>query len=124
MSQSESQFKTIDEYIKLYPVDVQNILNEIRAVIRKEAPDALETISYQMPTFKLYGVNLVHFAAWKSHIGFYPTPSVTTQFEKELAEYKYAKGSIQFPLNEKIPYEFIKKVVRYRVDEVTAKKKK
>jgi uncharacterized protein YdhG (YjbR/CyaY superfamily) len=117
----------IDQYITAFPPDVQAILQQIRQTIREEAPDATEAISYQMPTFKLKG-NLVHFAAFKNHIGFYPTPSGTAQFQKELAPYQHAKGSIRFPLDEPIPYDLIRAIVRFRVQEeqekAAAKQKK
>jgi uncharacterized protein YdhG (YjbR/CyaY superfamily) len=108
---------TIDEYKRGFPKDVQLILEKVRQTIRKAAPGAAEAISYQMPTFKLNGKNLVHFAAWKSHIGFYPTPSGTEKFKKELSRYKGAKGSVQFPLDKPIPYDLIKRIVRFRVEE-------
>jgi uncharacterized protein YdhG (YjbR/CyaY superfamily) len=112
------RFKTMDEYIKTFPEDVQGILEKMRQTIRKAAPEATEAISYQMPTFKLNGKNLVHFAAWKNHIGFYPTPSGTEAFKKELSRYKGAKGSVQFPLEEPIPYDLVKKVVMFRMKEI------
>jgi uncharacterized protein YdhG (YjbR/CyaY superfamily) len=93
----EMQSKTIDEYIKTCPVDIQSILEKMRQAMREAAPEAIETISYQMPTFKLNGKNLVHFAAFKHHIGFYPTPSGIEQFKKELSPYKWSKGSIAIP---------------------------
>ncbi|EQB20626.1 hypothetical protein UNSWDHB_2051 [Dehalobacter sp. UNSWDHB] len=99
-----------------FPDETQEILRAIRNVIREAAPDAVEKISYQMPTFVLNG-NLVHFAAFKNHIGFYPTPSGIEAFKQELAGYKGAKGSVQFPLNKPIPYELISKIVKYRVAE-------
>jgi uncharacterized protein YdhG (YjbR/CyaY superfamily) len=108
--------KTIEEYVADFPEDVQEILQKIRSVIREEAPLAQEAISYQMPTFKLNG-NLVHFAAFKNHIGFYPTPTGTEKFQKELAPYKGGKGSIRFPLDEPIPYDLIRKIVIFRVTE-------
>lgn len=117
------QFETIDEYIKTFPEDIQKILQKVRKTIRKAAPEAVETINYQMPTFKLNGKNLVHFAAWKSHIGFYATPSGNTAFKKELSKYKGAKGSVQFPITEPIPYDLIEKIVVFRVKENIAKKK-
>ncbi len=98
MTTSEKQFRTIDDYIKTFPNDVQNILEKIRQTIKKAAPEAVEAISYQMPTFKLNGKNLVHFAAFKNHIGFYPTSSGIEAFKKELSPYKGAKGSVQFPI--------------------------
>lgn len=108
--------KNIDEYIAGFPRDIQEILVKIRSTIRKAAPGAEEKISYQMPTFTLNG-NLVHFAAFKEHIGFYPTPSGTEKFQKELSEYKGGKGSIRFPLDEPIPFALIEKIVRFRVKE-------
>ena len=116
------QFKTMDKYIRTFPEDVQSILEKMRQMIRKVAPDAVEAISYQMPTFKLNGKNLVHFAAWKNHIGFYPTPSGTEAFKKELSRYKGAKGSVQFPLEEPIPYDLVKKIVIFRMKENIMKK--
>src|ERR1700704_6046319 len=95
---SKKQFRTIDEYIETFPKDVQPILEKIRQTIRKAAPEAVETISYQMPTFKLNGKNLVYFAAWKNHIGFYAMPSGTEAFKKELSPYQGAKGSVRFPI--------------------------
>jgi uncharacterized protein YdhG (YjbR/CyaY superfamily) len=112
--------KTIDEYIAGCPSEVQAVLHKIRLTIRKAAPDAEETISYQMPTFTLNG-NLVHFAAFKHHIGFYPTPTGTEKFQKELATYKGGKGSVQFPLDQPIPYGLITKIVKFRVKENAAK---
>ncbi len=111
---------TIDEYIKAYPRDVQAILAKVRATIRKAAPEAGETIKYRLATFTLNG-NLVHFGAFKHHIGFYPTPSGTAAFRKELAPYVFAKGSIQFPLDKPIPYGLIVKIVKFRVSENRAK---
>jgi len=113
---------TIDEYIATFPANVQAILQKIRATIRKAAPQAEEAISYQMPTFKLNG-NLVHFAAFKNHIGFYPVPSGIEKFKKELSAYKGAKGSVQFPLDRPIPYGLISKIVKFRVKENLEKAK-
>jgi uncharacterized protein YdhG (YjbR/CyaY superfamily) len=107
---------SIDDYIEAYPSEVREILRMIRDIIRKAAPGARETISYGMPTFKLNG-NLVHFAAYKNHIGFYPTPSGISAFEEELSEYKHAKGSVQFPLHKPIPYDLIRKIVEFRIKE-------
>src|SRR4030042_2185923 len=100
---ARTDFKTIDQYINTFPKAIQSILEEFRRTIRKAAPDAEEVISYQMPTFKLNGKNLVHFAAFKNHIGFYPFPSGIEEFKKESSSYKSAKGSVQFPLNEPTP---------------------
>jgi len=113
----KTNFKTIDEYIQIYPEEVQKILKKIRQTIREAAPDALEAISYQMPTYKLKGKNLVHFASFKNHIGFYPTPSGITAFGKELSPYKQGKGSVQFPIDKPIPYELIREIVEFRVEE-------
>lgn len=106
----------IDSYIAQFPPDVAEILERIRETIRKAAPKAVEAMKYQLPTFVQNG-NLVHFGAFKSHIGFYPTPSGIEAFKDELATYKGAKGSVQFPLNEPIPYGLISKIVKYRVKE-------
>lgn len=107
---------TIDEYIAGYPPDVQAILQQIRQTIREAAPDAEEAISYQLPTFRLHG-NLVHFGAFKSHLGFYPTPTGIEKFQKELSVYQGAKGSVRFPLDQPIPYALIKRIVKFRVQE-------
>lgn len=111
---------TIDEYIAGFPPEVQKILQKIRLTIRKVAPGAEETIGYQMPTFKLNG-NLVHFAAFKNHIGFYPVPTGIEKFKKELAAYEQGKGSVQFPLDQPIPYDLISRIVKFRVKENTAR---
>lgn len=109
-------YKNIDEYIAQFPIEIQEILKKIREVIRLSAPDAEEKISYQMPTFFLKR-NLVHFAAFKNHIGFYPAPSGIAEFQEELSKYKGAKGSVQFPIDKPIPYELISKIVKFRVEE-------
>jgi len=111
---NKSRPKTIDEYIANFPKDVQEILEELRAIIRKAAPDAEETINYQIPTFTLKG-NLVHFAAYKNHIGFYPTPSGIEKFKKELSLYEGAKGSVKFLIDKPLPLDLISKIVSYRV---------
>jgi len=109
-------YKDIDAYIATFPEDVQIILEKIRNTIHEAAPDATEAISYQMPTFKLNG-NLVHFAAYKKHIGFYPTPNGVSGFKEELSKYPTSKGAVQFPLDRPIPYDLIKRIVEYRVEE-------
>ena len=119
----KTQFNTIDEYIDAFPKDIRFILEKIRKTIRRAAPEAFEAISYQMPTFKLNG-NLVHFAAYKNHIGFYPVPSGIEAFKGELAPYIAGKGTLRFPLDKPIPYDLIEKVVTFRVKENLAKKKK
>lgn len=108
--------RNIDQYIASHPEDVQEILQKIRLTIRDAAPEAQEAISYQMPTFKLNG-NLVHFAAYKNHIGFYPTPAGIEHFKDEISAYKWAKGSVQFPLDQPIPYDLISRIVAFRVRE-------
>jgi uncharacterized protein YdhG (YjbR/CyaY superfamily) len=117
----KKRFKTIDEYIETFPKDVQAILERMRQTIRKAAPEATEAISYQMPTFKLNGRNLVHFAAFKNHIGFYPIPSGIEAFKKELSPYKQGKGSVQFPVGERIPYGLVKKITAFRAKEIEAR---
>ncbi|MBK8419424.1 DUF1801 domain-containing protein [Candidatus Villigracilis saccharophilus] len=116
MENKKSGFTTIDEYIAAFPQDIQKILKEIRTTIKAAAPKAEEKISYQMPTFFLNG-NLVHFAAFKEHIGFYPTPSGIEAFQKELSIYKGAKGSVQFPLDEPMPLKLISRIVKFRAAE-------
>ena len=118
----KEQFKTIDGYIKTFPEDIQSILERMRQTIRKAAPEAVEAISYQIPTFKLNG-NLVHFAAFKNHIGFYPTSSGIEAFKKELSPYKGGKGSVQFPIDKPIPYDLVKKIVMFRAKENLKKKR-
>jgi uncharacterized protein YdhG (YjbR/CyaY superfamily) len=112
----------IDKYIMTFPEEVQAILIKLRQVIKESAPDAEEKLSYQMPTFALHG-NLVHFAAHKKHIGFYPTPSGIDAFKQELSRYKGAKGSVQFPMDKPLPYELISRIVEYRVGENIARAK-
>ena len=123
MTAPKKQFKTIDGYIKTFPEAVQGILEKMRQTIRKVAPGAQETISYQMPTFKLNGKFLVSFAVWKTHIGLYPTPSGTEAFQKELSPYKGAKATARFPIGKPIPYDLVKKIVIFRMKENQEKKK-
>lgn len=120
MKNSQPTPTTIDEFIAAFPEDIRAILQKIRAIIREEAPEAQETINYGIPTFTLHG-NLVHFSAFKKHIGFYPAPSGIENFKDELAPYAGAKGSVQFPLDQPIPYELIRKIVAFRVEENLAK---
>lgn len=107
---------TIDEYMAGFPDEVKAVLEEIRSTVRAEAPDAQETIKYQIPTFTLHG-NLVHYAAFAKHIGFYPIPSGIEAFRDELSAYKQGKGSVQFPLDRPIPYDLIRRIVAFRVEE-------
>jgi uncharacterized protein YdhG (YjbR/CyaY superfamily) len=115
--------KTTDEFISQYSPEVQTILQKIRATIQKSAPGVEEAMSYGIPTFKLNGKNLVHFSAFKEHIGFYPTPSGIEKFKKELSTYEWAKGSVKFPLNKPIPYALIGKITQFRVKEVMGQAK-
>ena len=116
MESNKVRFNSIDEYIATFPEEIRTILQEIRETIKAAAPDAKEKISYQMPTFALKG-NLVHFAAFKNHIGFYPTPSGIEAFKEELARYQGAKGSIRFPLDEPMPLDLITRMVKMKVAE-------
>lgn len=120
MAPPKATYKDIDAYISLFPKEVQTVLQKVREVISKAAPGAEETINYGIPTFTLKG-NLVHFAAFKNHIGFYPTPSAIEAFKKELSIYEGAKGSVQFPLSKAMPFSLITKIVKYRVKENIAK---
>jgi uncharacterized protein YdhG (YjbR/CyaY superfamily) len=121
MTNPKKQFPSINEYISTFPQNVQDILHNLVQTISKSAPNAEETISYQMPTFKQKG-NLVHFAAYKSHIGFYPTPSAIEAFKKELSSYETSKGAIKFPMNKPIPFDLVRKIVEFRVRENLSKK--
>ena len=116
MGNKKFEFNTIDDYIATFPIDIQKKLQEMRATIKETAPDAEEKISYQMPTSFLKG-NLVHFAAFKNHIGFYPVPTGIEKFKKELSAYKTSKGAVQFPLDKPLPLNLIRKIVKFRVAE-------
>ena len=116
MKTDQATPKNIDEYIAGFPQEVRGILKKIRATIRKAAPNAEEAIKYRMPSFVLKG-NLVHFAAFKKHIGFYPTPTGIEKFKDELSVYEGAKGSVRFPLEEPVPFGLISKIVKLRVKE-------
>jgi|SRR5215211_4067436 uncharacterized protein YdhG (YjbR/CyaY superfamily) len=114
MAKSKKQLKTIDEYSAAFPKEVQDVLEKIRSGIRESALKAKEAISYGIPAFRLNGSRgSVYFAGWKNHIGFYTTPSGIEAFKKELPPFKQEKGSIQFPLDKPIPYDLVKKIVRY-----------
>ena len=127
MKKSQAAPKTIDEYIAGFPPDVRRTLKQIRSTIRKAAPAAEEAIAYQMPTFRQHG-NLVHFAAFKNHIGFYPAPRAIEEFKKELAAYEGAKGTVRFPLDQPLPLGLIGRMVKFRVkknlEQAAAKKSK
>ena len=120
MTSNQDTPEDIDAYIARFPPEVQEILQQVRLTIRAAAPAAKEKISYQMPTFTLEG-NLVHFAAHKQHIGFYPTPSAIATFKDALATYRSSKGAVQFPLDKPIPYDLIADMVRFRVREQSAR---
>ena len=123
MQKNKSSPDSIDSYIAQFPSDVQTRLQQLRKSILKLAPGATEAMSYQIPTFKLNG-NLVHFAAFKKHIGFYPGAAGIAAFQDELAGYKSAKGSVQFPLDQALPLDLVKKIVKFRVAQNLAAPKK
>jgi len=130
MDSTKKGFESIDEYIAAFPKDVQKILQGLRAVIKETAPQAVEKISYQMPTFYLNG-NLIHFAAYKNHIGIYPAPRAIEVFKEELSNYEGSKGTIKFPIDDPIPMDLVRRIVQFRVtenlkkaQEKAAKKKK
>ena len=114
---------TIDEFIASFPPDVQAILQKLRNFIKDLAPGAIEAMAYGIPTLKQNGKNLVHFAAFKSHIGFYPTPSAIEHFIEDLKPYELSKGTVKFPLDKPVPFDLIDKIVRFRVAEVGGKSK-
>jgi uncharacterized protein YdhG (YjbR/CyaY superfamily) len=122
MKETRIKFNTIDEYIGSFPEETRIILGQLRAAIRKEVPEAKEIINYGIPTFALNG-NLVHFAAFKKHIGFYPTPSGIANFNKELSVYENAKGSVKFPIEKPLPMDLIIRIVKFRVNENLTKGK-
>lgn len=123
MNNPDEKIDNIDDYISQFPESVQNTLQEIRETIRQAAPEAEEAISYQVPTFKLNG-NLVHFGGFKNHISFFPSSSGIEAFKDELTPYKVSKGTIQFPLDQPVPYDLITRIVKYRVMENQKKEKK
>ena len=123
MIQAKTTAKDIDEYIATFPTEIQNLLEIMRATIKKAAPEAFETISYQMPTFKLK-TNLVHFAAYKHHIGFYPGASAIETFKNDLKAYKTSKGTVQFPIDKPLPIEIISKIVLFKLIENSEKAKR
>ena len=116
MEENKTVYKSIDEYIALYPIDVQEKLQEIREVISESAPDAVEKISWRMPTFYQFG-NLVHFAAFKKHIGFFPGADGIATFQDRFSEYKSSKGGVQFPFDKPMPLDLVREIVKFRVNE-------
>lgn len=123
MKSKPAESGPIDDYIKKFPEDIQQLLNQIRATIRKTAPQATEKISYGIPTYH-YNGNLVHFAAFKNHIGFFPTPSAIEAFQKQLKPYKTSKGTIQLPLTDPLPLKLIDRIVKFRLKENARKAKR
>jgi len=121
MKTKQTAPKNIDEYIAAFPNDVQEILEKIRMTIKKAAPTAEETISYEMPTFNLKGQYLIYFAAYKKHIGLYPVPTGDADFNEEISIYQTGKGTLQFPLDKPIPYKLISKIVKLKVKENLAR---
>jgi len=118
------RFETIDEYIESFPENVQSVLEKLRATVQEAAPEAVESISYDMPTFKLSGERLTYFSAWKNHVGLYSIPEGNEAFRKELSPYAGEKGSLRFPLDKPIPYDLVKKIVMLRMKEIRQKKKR
>ncbi len=116
-------FKTIDEYVEAFPEKVQRILEKLRDTVREAAPEAVESIGYQMPTFKLKGRRLAYFGAWKNHIGLYSIPKGDEAFRKGLSPYGGEKGSLRFPLDKPIPYDLVKKIISFRMREIQQKKR-
>jgi uncharacterized protein YdhG (YjbR/CyaY superfamily) len=117
------KFETVEEYIASRPKNVQDILKKLRDTVKKTVPEAVESISYDMPTFKLNGQRLVYFSAWKNHIGFYSIPEGDEAFGKKLSPYRGEKGSLRFPLVKPIPYDLVKKIVLLRLKEIGAEEK-
>ncbi len=120
MKAKSAEMQTMDAYIKQHPKNVRDQLNSLRAIIQAAAPKAVASISYQIPTFKHHG-NLVHFAAWKTHLGFYPAPSGIRQFAEELAPYEQSRGTVKFPLDRPLPRRLITRIVKFRVKENEAR---
>lgn len=117
-----TKFKSVDDYVSCFPEETQELMQQLRTLIKKTAPKAEECISYNIPAYKLNGM-LVYFAGYKTHIGFYPTSSGIRVFEKELKDYKTSKGTVQFPLENGIPTALVKKIVQFRMKENLEKKK-
>ena len=117
------KFETIDEYIESFPENVQSVLEKLRATVQEVAPEAVGSISYDMPTFRLNGERLVYFSAWKSHIGLYSIPRGNEAFRKELSPYEGEKGSLRFPLEKPMPCDLVKKIVMFRMKEIQDEKK-
>lgn len=119
----KTDFKSVDQYIKTFPEDLQMLLNKVRTIITQKAPEAVESIAYGMPAYKTNGKPLVYFAGFKKHIGFYATPTGHAEFANELSKYKQGKGSVQFPLDKPVPLDLIGRIVEFRVKENISKAK-
>jgi uncharacterized protein YdhG (YjbR/CyaY superfamily) len=119
----KKRFTTIDEYISTFPGEVQMVLEKVRQAIQKAAPDAVETISYNMPTFDRNGKHVVFFAGWKHHISLYPTPAGDEAFQQELSRYRRVKSTVQFPLDKPVPYDFVEKMVALLLKESPEKER-
>ncbi|MCI0550020.1 MAG: DUF1801 domain-containing protein [Anaerolineae bacterium] len=117
MKSKKAKFNSMDEYIGTFPKDVQKTLEELRGTIKAAAPDAKETISYQIPTFTLNGKYLIYFAGWKNHISIYPVPIGSDAFNKEISQYVAGKGTLKFPLDKPVPLKLITKIVKLKVAE-------
>lgn len=113
----DTSFSNVDEYIKAFPEELQVVLEQVRSVIRQSAPDAVESISYAMPAYKIKGKPLVYFAGYEKHIGFYATPTGHEAFASELSKYKQGKGSVRFPINQPMPLDLIARITKFRVKE-------
>jgi uncharacterized protein YdhG (YjbR/CyaY superfamily) len=120
---AKSKPKTIEEYLAMFPKDIQRILEKLRQVVRETAPEATETISYDIPTFKLKGKGLISFGAWKKHIAIYPGTATIEALKKELLPFKQSKGTVQFPLDKPIPVDLVKRIVKFRIKERESEKK-
>ena len=116
-----NKFETVNEYISTFPDEVKVVLEKVRKIIRKEAPEAEEAISYQIPTFKQNGKYLIYFAGWKNHISLYPIPNAVGGFKKKITPYIAGKGTLRFPLDKPIPYELIKEIVEFKIKEIFGK---
>jgi len=119
----KTKLENVDDYIQAFPKNVQEILKQIRTIIKEKAPDAIESISYGMPGYKTHGRPLVYFAGYEKHVGFYATPTGHEKFADELSKYKQGKGSVQFPIDKPIPWDLIVRIVEFRVKENSAFKK-
>ena len=117
----EKKVSTVDDYIKTFPKNTQELLKQLRKIVKQSAPDAIEMISYGMPAYKLNKKPLVYFAGYANHIGFYATPTGHKEFIKELSKYKQGKGSVQFPIEEPLPLDLIEKIVKFRIMENSSK---